>query len=389
MARGLVSAFREDNAHLRVLTGIRGWAAFWVYLYHLWVYAPLQIVVPVAGFGINLTPFLCIGGAGVSIFFVLSGFLLGTPFAQWQAGLRQRPPLGRYFLRRVARVFPAYYAQLLILGVLAYWVPGQAAIADGTALARHLLMLFTPPPLGTPPINGVWWTLPIEFAFYLALPFLAYLLRPGWWAWLLAGNLLLMGLWRHGVVLWMAQSTIPERVVAAYQLPGSMDMFGLGMLAAVVHVNRARLPDWLLPKTGSTRLAVLGLLLVVAAIYWLNYQGEQYWADNPIFYLWTPALSLGIAALMLAGVAGNPLVNRLFGNRYMVFAGLISYSVYLWHLPLLAWVAAMDAPRAWPMNRLIALFLASLPLVVAVAAVSYVLVERPFMQLRRKQEGSA
>jgi peptidoglycan/LPS O-acetylase OafA/YrhL len=370
MKARLAALFHEEDAHLRVLTGIRGWAALWVYLYHLWVYAPVQIVVPVAGFDLNLTPFLCIGGAGVSIFFVLSGFLLGLPFAQWQAGLRERPALGRYFFRRVARVFPAYYVQLLILGLLALWLPGQAAIADGAALFRHLFMLFTPPPLGTQPINGVWWTLPIEFSFYLALPFLAALLRPGLWVGLLSGNLLLMGVWRHAAVAWTADVSIPERVVASYQLPGSMDMFGLGMLAAVLHVNRARLPAWLLPQGGAARMAVLGLVLVVAAIYWLNYQGEDYWADNPIFYL--------------AGMAGDRLVGRLFGNRPMVFLGLVSYSLYLWHLPLLGWVTAAEAVQGWPMHRLVAYFLASLPPVLLVAALSYALVERPFMRLRRK-----
>jgi len=99
---------REDARHYPALTGLRGWAALWVFLYHAWVFAtPRQITVELGDFVLNLTPFLSIGGAGVSIFFVLSGFLLGLPFAEWQAGLRGRPALGRYLFRRVARVFPA------------------------------------------------------------------------------------------------------------------------------------------------------------------------------------------------------------------------------------------------------------------------------------------
>jgi peptidoglycan/LPS O-acetylase OafA/YrhL len=385
MAHRFAAIFYEDRSHFRVLTGIRGWAAIWVYLYHLWVYAQQQIILSVAGLSINLTPFLCIGGAGVSIFFVLSGFLLGMPFAQWQAGLRHRPKLGRFFSRRVARVFPAYYAQLAILSVIAYWIPGQPGVADGATLIRHLLMLFMSPPLGTQPLNGVWWTLPIEFSFYLLLPLIGFMLRPKYFGLLLGASLLLMGAWRHYTVLWLAASDVPARVIASYQLPGSLDMFGFGMLAAVLHVNRGALPDWLLPKVNSTRMALLGLALVVAAIYWLNYHGENYWADNPIFYLWTPALSLGVAALILAGMDGNRFVGWLFGNRYMVFLGLVSYSLYLWHFPVLSWLAGVERLQAWPMNRLLALLLVSLPPVLLVSALSYALVERPFMRMGRNR----
>ena len=55
------------------------------------------------------------GFAGVDVFFVLSGFLLALPFARHALGAGPRPHLGRYFRRRLLRVFPAYYAQLAIL----------------------------------------------------------------------------------------------------------------------------------------------------------------------------------------------------------------------------------------------------------------------------------
>lgn len=184
-----VEPFLSDSSHLDVLTGIRGWAALWVFLYHAWSLSGYpDFTVVLAGVTLDFTPLVSMGLAGVTIFFVLSGFLLAIPFAEWQSGLRQRPALDRYFLRRVMRVFPAYYAQLAILLLIAAWVPGQTGIDDWGSLFRHLLMLFTPPPLGTLPINNVWWTLPIEFSFYLVLPLLALLLRPGRWWLLLAGS---------------------------------------------------------------------------------------------------------------------------------------------------------------------------------------------------------
>ncbi len=381
-----VVPLQSDRRHLDVLTGIRGWAALWVFLYHVWsLSGHPDFSVAVAGITVDFTPLVAMGGAGVTIFFVLSGFLLASPFAEWRAGRRERPRLGRYFLRRVMRVFPAYYAQLALLVLVAWWGSGQVLIQDAGAWVRHLLMLFMPPPLGVEPsINLVWWTLPIEFGFYLVLPLLAFMLTPRQVLWLLLGCLAAMYVWRHGVAVSLADAPLQMRVHAAYQLPGSMDSFGMGMLAAVLHANRARLPRWLLPPEGSRALGLLGIALVVAAVYWLSGRRDEYWSDNLIFYAWTPALSLGIAGVLLAGAGGAGVLRRLFGNRYMVFFGLASYSYYLWHLPLLRWIVASEWFQAIESARFVWLLAISTPLVVVVAALSYVLVEVPGMRFHRR-----
>lgn len=384
-----VTCFKEDASHLRVLTGVRGWAVLWVFMYHAWAYAQYPpLVVELFGLSVDLTPLFSMGGVGVTIFFVLSGFLLATPFAQWQAGQRERPRLGRYLFRRIMRVFPAYYVQLALLILLAYWTSGQLPIHDLGTLVRHLFMLFMPPPLGVEPINLVWWTLPIEFGFYLALPFLVFLLRPERGLWLLAGCLAAMYLWRHGVVLRLADAPLQMRVYATYQLPGSMDAFGMGMLAAMLNVHRPCLPGWLLPPAGGSRLGLLGLALVLVAIYWLPGKRAEYWTDSLIFYTWTPALSLGIAAVLLAGVSGSGMLQRVFGNRYMVFLGLISYSLYLWHLPVLSWLAAAAWYPGLTGGRLSWILALSLPPVLVIATLSYLCVERPFMRLRRNSRAA-
>lgn len=379
----LIALFREDASHAHALTGIRGWAALWVFLYHAWGFAGASPITLRAGdVELDFTPLISLGGAGVSIFFVLSGFLLGIPFAEWQAGLRRKPETGRYFARRVARVFPAYYAQLIVLMILATLAPGHPGIQDWPTLFRHLLMLFMPPPLGTMPINLVWWTLPIEFSFYLALPLLAFLLRPERWWWLLLGSLGVMWLWRHGVAVRMSDIPVPKRVYAAYQLPGAFDMFGIGMLTALLHVHRQRLPGWLFPHDRQNRLALLGLALVFASIYFLYAERTRYWSDYPIFYLWTPCLSFGISAVILATAVRSSLTERLFGNGFMVFAGVISYSLYLWSHQVLDWVKSTHFILSVEAYRLPWLVLAALPISVLVASISFMLVERPFMRLR-------
>lgn len=380
---GMFRIFHMEQQHYRALTGVRGWAALWVLLYHAWVAAvPRRINLPLGDWTLDLTPFFSVGWAGVPIFFVLSGFLLAMPFAAWQAGERERPALGRYFFRRVFRVFPAYYAQLVLLLLLALVVDGQVPLDDIGAAWRHLLMLFVPPPLGTKPINLVWWTLPIEFSFYLVLPLLALLLRPSRWWLLLATVVGAMLVWRS-----VSVALLPANVVQvsqmAYQLPGSLDSFGLGMLGAGLYVNRTRLGLGQLSYRHLATITVSALLVVVAAMYWVHVQYLDYWTHSLIFYTWTPVFGTAIAALLFASVSGCRLANWLFGNRVMVFLGLISYSVYLWHYPAIGWLMKSDfilGHEGYQLPRLLG------PLVlitVLLASLSYAFIERPMMQLRR------
>ncbi|HSH84505.1 MAG TPA: acyltransferase [Guyparkeria sp.] len=380
---GIFKLFYVEQQHYRALTGIRGWAALWVLLYHAWVaVVPRRINLPLGDWTLDLTPFFSVGWAGVPIFFVLSGFLLAMPFAAWQAGDRERPALGRYFFRRVARVFPAYYVQLLLLLLLALVVDGKIPLNDLGAAWRHLLMLFMPPPLGTKPINLVWWTLPIEFSFYLVLPLLAFLLRPGRWWLLLATVVGAMLLWRS-----ISVSLLPADVVLvsqmAYQLPGSLDSFGLGMLGAALYVNRTRLGLGQLSVFHLGAITISALLVVVAAMYWMHIQYLDYWTHSLIFYTWTPLFGTAIAALLFASVSGCRLANWLFGNRVMIFMGLISYSVYLWHYPAIGWLMKSDFILSYEGYQLPRLLGVLLLITVLLASLSYAFVERPMMRLRR------
>jgi peptidoglycan/LPS O-acetylase OafA/YrhL len=214
----------------------------------------------------------------------------------------------------------------------------------------------------------------------MALPFLTFLLKPGRWFGLLLASFVVMWLWRHTVIISLAETPIYLRVISAYQLPGSFDMFGLGMLAAVIHVNRTRLPGWLTGFLRHDAAAFLGILLLTVAVYWLAGNRQFYWADYPIFYLWTPLLSFGTVLLILVGMGGNRITKALFVNRPMVFAGLVSYSYYLWHFPVLEWLGAGLGEVAT--GSFARLLLISLPTVLLISTISYLAVERPGMRLR-------
>lgn len=376
--------FEEDARHLPVLTGLRGCAALWVFLFHLWFQAGKPTFAwTLAGVYLDLTPPIAIGFAGVPIFFVLSGFLLSLPFAEWQAGYRDRPVAGRYLIRRVLRVFPAYYAQLAVLIVIAWLVDNTAGLPDIGGLLRHLGMLFVPPPVGTAALNGVWWTLPIEFSFYIVLPILAFLLKPGRWGWLLLVSLLSMWLWRHAAVVSLVEAPISLRVITSWQLPGSMDMFGIGMLAAVIHVNRRNFPPLATRILAHWVTPAIAMAILLGATYWLAGDRHRFWADYPIFYLWTPVVCAATAVLILSGMLDSGLVKAMFGNRIVVFLGLISYSLYLWHLPVIDWLIIWPAVQPLMVQGFLPSLLVTLSVTLAVSTLSYLVVERPAMHLRK------
>ena len=171
------------------LTGLRGVAAFWVLSYHAWIIAgPTEITVPFFDVGIiELHPLLSSGWAGVQLFFALSAFLLTLPYARALSGVRSHPPAkGRYFGRRLARVFPAYYLQAAILLAVAL-LTGSLTWDEFGGLGYILTMNFLPEPLGyglQDKLNGVWWTLSVELLFYLCLPAVVWLVIGRYrWLW--------------------------------------------------------------------------------------------------------------------------------------------------------------------------------------------------------------
>jgi len=102
-------ALPGEREYIASLTGLRGIAAFSVFLFHYSSLHPgirLDLSVPLIGYFLQLP--LGLGFAGVDLFFVLSGFLLSLPFAHAVLSGKPLPSKARYFKRRILRVFPAY-----------------------------------------------------------------------------------------------------------------------------------------------------------------------------------------------------------------------------------------------------------------------------------------
>ena len=389
-----------DRRYVAALTGLRGVAAAMVFLFHYAYFHPgirLDLLAPVIG-PILHTPF-GFGFAGVDIFFVLSGFLLTLPFARHALGGGPRPDLPRYFRRRLLRVFPAYYAQLLILLAVGAWFLSWKPLSAGELVA-HLSMFFNigASAIGLQPVRpmvGVWWTLPVELGFYLLLPFLAPLLRPRLWLPALLAGLTFSVLYRHWAAIEYAALGQDAVFLAASQLPGSLAEFLLGATAALL-AQRAALadgrqpPPWLLDAGFVIGLALPGVWLWQVVLP----AGADYWMGHWSMLLGPIALGLPLSVAVFCLYRGSRLGGLLLANRAVYYLGLVSYSLYLWHFVVMQQLIQMIGPAYAELPHWIT-FPLSATAAMVVASASYYVVERPFYRLkpwrqvlRSRREGS-
>jgi peptidoglycan/LPS O-acetylase OafA/YrhL len=378
------------------LTAARGLAAFWVFVYHVWLsIGPQRLLVPVGGATIDLTPLASVGWAGVDVFYVLSGFLLWGAFDAYASSRTDALGVARYAERRALRILPPYYAQvacLALLGLATAWV----APPSWTTLALHATLTHGFSYEHFQAVNNVWWTLSIEAQFYVALPFLAIAVRRFGWAAVLAGGLAAMLAWRVAAFDAFRAAPVIERVWALEQFPGRIDQFLAGMFAS--HLARARqgaAARWRETIAGSTRLRIALACTgpaTLLALAWLLHVDDfylRYWDGHPWLYAWHLVAGLGIAVSLYAiairdgAATGAPMARPW---RALAALGLVSYSFYLWHEILLRWLSAW-VKLHWGTATLPALgmnFALGLPLALAVAIAWYALFEAPFLRSRAR-----
>jgi peptidoglycan/LPS O-acetylase OafA/YrhL len=376
----------QARHYVASLTGLRGIAALFVFVFHYGYFNPgirLDLNVPLIGKALQFP--LGFGFAGVDLFFVLSGFLLSLPFARATLSDAPHPPLKHYYKRRLLRVFPAYYAQLAIILVFGAWFVTWTP-PNGVSLIAHLFMFFN---IGWDPVRpmvGLWWTLPVELSFYLLLPFIASFMRPVKWLAFLIAAIVLSMLYRA----WSADhfAAAPEGAIflAASHLPGSLPEFLLGASAAIL-VQKLDLLSIKRPTAWVLDSMFLGGLILTNLWFWkimLPY-GGIFWSGHWSMVIAPLALGLPLSLIVISLYWGSRIGSLLFANPVVYFLGLISYSLYLWHFVVLQ-QAGVILGEAYTTMPGLPKFLLSLTLVILVSALSYFLFERPFFRLgaRRK-----
>ncbi|HVA02813.1 MAG TPA: acyltransferase [Acidimicrobiales bacterium] len=326
---------------------------------------------------------------GVSVFFLISGFLLYRPFAASHFAGGAAPSIGKFWVRRFLRIMPAYWLAFLVTN---YGMHIDRKVHPGwhsLLIYLGLLQVYFP----SHALTGITqaWSLCTEIAFYLFLPLYAMIVtrrRRSDHQQLIRELVALSGLFATGLGLrfWLLHLHSPLAYVMLEWLPACFDLFALGMLLAVSSswlAHRRATPRWLWHPVMPwvSWLVALGLLWVVSHL------GVS---RSPLEHN-TPGR--GMAMELLYGLfAFFLLVPAVFGPQQrgvirgvlrwkpVAALGVVSYGVYLWHQ---AWV---DEYLRWTG----ALFRVPLPelfgvvvgLAVATAAASYVFVERPILGLK-------
>jgi len=374
-----------NHKSMAALTGLRGLAALWVLMYHTWVYSvPKELSFTLFEKQFYGHVFISLGWSGVQIFFVLSAFLLTLPFARANAGLAPKPHIKSFLIRRLARVFPAYYAQFIILVAISYFLHNLSPIPLED-IPEYALMLFIPPPIGigTPSLNGVWWTLPIELSFYFALPLLALFVRWRYLMPLFIASVLCMFLWRFYIMnILQPSSALPSPTL---QLPGSMDSFGIGMIGAILHVHfiEQRKASDIYHKTLIILSLTVPFIFYLLGV-WMAHHYKVYWSHSLILYTWTPIFSLAILTLVLTSTRRpDSLLNVVFGNKPLMYLGMISYGIYLWHPPIASWLQATPIFSQFTGYKFPYLFLSTFALTLLAAAISWHLIEERCINIAR------
>jgi peptidoglycan/LPS O-acetylase OafA/YrhL len=354
-----MSSQPASQHHRAALDGVRGLAALGVLVFHVWLYRDNR------HHGARhalLDHLLFSANAGLIAFFVLSGFLLYRPYVRGAA-----PGAGQYARRRIARIVPAYYACGLGCFFLYSTVGPDSILPHARELPAFALFAQNYSLSTLMQLNPVLWTLSVEAAFYVALPLIAFAAR--------GRAPVLLVLVAGGIAFNVLDQTTFHSEIPGKTLPAYIGVFAIGMLAALALEGRNR-P---LTRSSSAMCILLGAAIVILRAAWT----ESPVLPDPVLRgsLLAPLSAVGFALVIAAAAEGLGLAVKWLRWRPLAYAGLVSYGLYLWHVPV---ILVLDERGALPTALLPRLAMV-LAITLAIATVSWRLIEQPALRARRRR----
>jgi peptidoglycan/LPS O-acetylase OafA/YrhL len=380
-AAGNAAIATSPRRRIAGIEGLRAIAALAIVMFHVWASGPrLERDAPV-DLGSGANDAMAWLQSGVTLFFVLSGFLLFAPFASAVAAGSRRPSVRRYFVNRALRILPLYWV------VLAF----TALVADRELLGRpaellanvFLVQTYVPGWAGSDyQVHGISpaWSLCVEAAFYVLLPVLglaavvaARRVRPR-----LALSLPILAMTAAGIAS-LAVGAAIHSPVFNHSLPIHAAWFAIGMTIAAIS---AGLPRERRPLRGTaSRVAGAVVAVTLAGL------SLKLWTSGALTFEAAQTVTAVSCGLLLALVVFAPprsRLLRLLEGRWAVAAGAASYGIFLWHEPILRLLRenglTADGVSGLALNAFVLTILT-----VAISLASYRLVERPCLELKQRR----
>ena len=397
LSRNLRHLLVPPPSRFRAVDGFRALAVLWIIVMHcIWFQMPFITPAELAR-RLEAAPRWIIGGPyGVDVFFVISGFLIGC-ILMGEHQQRGAIDVGRFYLRRFLKLMPAYF---VALGIYAATI----GVNNDTIWANAIYVNnFLP---GARQAMTWSWSLAIEEQFYFTFPFfllLVFYRTPVRHRLPLLVAMLGFAVAVSGFVVWLAgvRAPIPwslgvydqqfliwaERIyIKPYTRFGCLVC---GVIAAHLHLT-ADVPGWFARnrRAAAAWFAVAIAAFAAVVVLPVHVEGPTWGAASSLTALTTYRYVLGVAVAYLLlyslGAYGGPssVLHAFLCWRPWYTVAQLAYSAYLLH-PIVFVIVYGVLGTARVVALPLALFYVSLPLLsLLVAAVLYLAIERPFMNLR-------
>ncbi len=350
-SKGILFLWRGPGAeplvstkHVGVLDGVRALCVFFVAWFHVWQQSWLMPSVTLFGEKISLDFVVRSGYIFVDGLILLSGFLLFLPYARYKAEGGKMPSMRDFYIKRVMRIVPSYYfcvfVMLFFVAIPQGWYATPADLVKDVLMHLTFTHTLSAATYLQTPLNGALWTLGVEVHAYLVFPLLAmgFLKKPYLTASLMMGAAFLY----RG----LTQLYVTDTSMYFNQFPAFLDVYAIGMLAALFYVALAkkfpRPRVWLrLTATIIACAAVYAIILLMKSQAASNgYEGIRLSQMNQRFFL-----SAALAAFMLGLALSFKGVRFVFSNPVMKFLSAISFNYYIWHQVLAVWLKEWHIPN--------------------------------------------
>jgi peptidoglycan/LPS O-acetylase OafA/YrhL len=301
--------------------------------------------------------FIIEGGNGVSLFFIISGFILSLPFAKWRLNHSKPISLKNFYLRRVTRLEPPYIIALIILFIANVWILNKYTF--DFLLPRLLASIFYVHTIIYHQFSNVMpvaWSLEVEVQFYILAPLfcLIFLIRSKTIRWIVCSLIII-----SSAIYWFDDWTI-------LNVFKCLHYFFLGILLADLYCSKVVL-------FKDQRLGLLAGIISLAGFLFIIT------IHNSIGYF----LKLACMFILIHSVLTNDYIKKLFSHKLLVIIGGMCYSIYLLHFAIISFAGSLlmrsginISSRAY----LIPFFLLFIAAVLIISSLYFIAIEKPFMK---------